>query len=181
MKRTALTRRTPLVNKTPLRRRTELRRTSSTGSGASGGSTPAGGERPNLPRYAAPARGPASKSRRRIPVDVAAVVAARSGGRCEAQLRGCWGEASERHHRISQKAGGRHGAARARADRASNLLHLCLLCHHVITATPRWSRSCGWQLTERREPTAELVMYRGRGWVYLDDAGGVHDYETAGA
>lgn len=156
------------MKRTPLRRYTPLRQVSA----KRAAQTPAGGSstpvlaRPRVRRY-------------RFPVDVAALVYERSGPLCEAALEGCWTWAKEKHHRVSQKAGGRHGAARRRSDRASNILHLCVFCHHVVTLDPEESYESGLSLRERQEPTAVPVLYRGD-WVYLDDAGGVHDYETAG-
>jgi hypothetical protein len=118
----------------------------------------------------------------RLPVDVSAVVAERSGGRCEVRWAGCSTYATQKHHRITQKAGGRHGAAQRRSDRPSNLLHVCGWCHHVITYEPAWAKAFerGFALNERDEPTQLPVRYRGR-LSYLDDAGGVHDYEEVGA
>lgn len=174
-------RRTPLRAKTPLRRFTELRRTAlprvPTPTEASGGLSPAGEVSPPsvVPR---PRVRP--KRSHRLPVDVSAIVVERSGELCEAGLEGCWRFAREKHHRISQKLGGRHRSARRRSDRASNLLHLCVFCHHLVTLDPEMAYEHGLSLREKQEPTSEYVLYRGEA-VYLDDLGGVHDYETAGA
>jgi cytochrome c553 len=113
----------------------------------------------------------------------AALIDERCGGWCEIALGDfCWGLATEYSHRITQKAGGRHGEAKERSDRASNALKACHHCHHVITVTP-WkvdAHANGWVLEEWQEPTQVPVLYRGD-LVYLDDAGDKHSYEEAGA
>jgi hypothetical protein len=119
----------------------------------------------------------------RVPLDIDKIVKVRSKKECEIGpegLEGCWGRGQEKHHRISQKAGGRHGAAARRSDRPSNILFLCVFCHLVVTNCPRWAYENGVSLRERQEPTAEPVLYRGE-FSYLDDAGGVWSYEDAGA
>lgn len=121
-----------------------------------------------------PARG------HRLPIDVRAVVAERSGGWCEIGIEGCWRTAREMHHRITQKSGGRHRAARARSDRPSNTIHACSRCHLVVTDHPKFAYTNGWSLREGQDSAKEPVLRRGE-LVYLDDAGGVWSYEEAGA
>lgn len=76
-----------------------------------------------------------------IPESVRAEVRARSGGRCEAQLAGCTGEATEMHHRLRSSHGG--------PSIAANLLHLCGPfgpfdgCHRRIHANPADSYESG--------------------------------------
>jgi len=113
---------------------------------------------------------------------VTKVVFDRSGGWCEIGLPGCGVHAVQSHHRITQKSGGRHGAAAARSDRCSNLLHSCVSCHETVTRSPAYSRRFehGWSLLEHEEPSQIPVLYRDQ-LVYLDDVGGVIAYETAGA
>ncbi|MCW2900135.1 MAG: hypothetical protein JWO67_2400 [Streptosporangiaceae bacterium] len=138
--------------------------------------TPAGGG--NGPT---PARG-LKASRSRFLRDPAAVIEERSGRVCEIQLEGCYGRAAEKSHRITQKAGGRHGAAKVRSDRPSNALDACSWCHLVITERP-WlvdAKGNGWVLEEWQEPTQEPVLYRGEP-MYLDDAGGLWSLEEVGA
>lgn len=160
-----LTRRTPLMAKSPLRRFTELR--------TSGLPRQASGE---LPEGGAPR----SRSRgHRIAVDASKVVKARSGGRCEIRQVSCWGAATQMHHRITQKSGGRHGAAARRSDRPSNLLHVCFWCHDVVTKSPGASRIVGHSLLEGQDPAKESVLYRGE-VMYLDDEGLVASFEKAG-
>jgi hypothetical protein len=116
----------------------------------------------------------------RVERDSATVVRERSGGRCEIGMDGCWGTARELHHRVTRKSGGRHGAASRRSDRASNLMHGCGRCHLIVTDHPRRAYRNGWSLREWQEPSQEPVLYRG-GLVYLDEFGGVHSFEVAGA
>lgn len=167
MKRTALKRGTKrLKTYSPLRRFTELR--------TSGLPRQASGE---LPEGGAPR----SRSRgHRIAVDASKVVRTRSGGRCEIRQASCWGAATQMHHRITQKSGGRHGAAARRSDRPSNLLHVCFWCHDVVTKSPGASRIVGHSLLEGQDPAKQSVLYRGV-LGYLDDVGGFHDFEKAGA
>jgi hypothetical protein len=102
---------------------------------------------------------------------------------CEIQLsEACQWRASQKSHRITQKSGGRHGAAKERSDRPSNVLDACGYCHHVITVTP-WkvdAHASGWVLREWQEPSQEPVLYRGD-LVYLTDGGDVVSFEKAGA
>jgi hypothetical protein len=114
------------------------------------------------------------QSRSRFLRPAAQVIADRSGKLCEIQLSGCWMEAIEKSHRIAQGAGGRHGAAKVRSDRASNALHSCHWCHMVITrhGSDVDARGNGWVLVDGQEPTQVPVLYRGRR-AYLDDLGGV--------
>jgi hypothetical protein len=121
------------------------------------------------------------RSGHRIAVDVVAVVKARSGGWCEIAIEGvCTGAACQRHHRITQKAGGRHGAAARRSDRASGLLDLCFCCHDVVTNRPARAYTYGWSLKEKQDSAMEPVLYRGV-LSYLGDDGAVVDFEKAGA
>jgi hypothetical protein len=102
---------------------------------------------------------------------------------CEIQLsEACQWRASQKSHRITQKSGGRHGAAKERSDRPSNALDACGYCHHVITVTP-WkvdAHASGWVLREWQEPTQVPVLYRGK-LSDLDDAGAVGTHKEAGA
>lgn len=160
----------PLERHTPLRQVSLRRLALETPAGGGNGPTPARGLKASAMKQ---------KRGHRIPVDVSAVVAERSGGRCEVRWAGCSTWATQKHHRITQKAGGRHGAAQQRSDRPSNLLHVCGWCHEVITYEPAWAKADGrgFALNERDEPTQRPVLYRGA-LSYLDDAGGVHEYEA---
>jgi hypothetical protein len=122
----------------------------------------------------------ATRPKPAVPNTVRASIAERSGGWCEMALMGCAGLATQVHHRITQKAGGRQGAAKARHDRPANLLHACDQCHAWVTARPAEAYDVGLSLKEWQDPTAEPVIRRGV-LVYLDDEYGIHDYEEVGA
>lgn len=122
----------------------------------------------------------ATPQARRLPIDVRASAEERSAGWCEAQLPGCTGLATQPHHRVTRKAGGRHGAAAQRSDRLSNLLHLDASCHSLITDHPGRAYTYGLSLREFEDPALTPVLYRGE-LSYLDDLGGVHSFEKAGA
>jgi hypothetical protein len=130
-----------------------------------------------------PAAWPAKSTGHRIAVDVKLLVARRSQGLCELQLPGCRTWADQHQHRVAQKHGGRHGAAVDRSDRASNLIHSCGMCHHVVTVSPAWSKRFehGWSLEEWQDSAMEPVLYRGGELVYLADDGSIHSFEKAGA
>lgn len=147
----------PLISRTPLRRYTPLR---------------AKGE----PRPARPVS---------VPDAVRRLLVARSGGRCELELPGCWVEAVEAHHRISRKMGGRAGAGKRGHDRVSNLIHCCQPCHGWVTGRPAESYGAGWSLREGQDPAQVPVVFgadvASARLVFLDDLGGVHPYEAAAA
>jgi len=65
------------------------------------------------------------------------IVAGRSGGRCEASIRGvCSGGAECVHHVLRRSQGGGH--------EPENLLHLCHRCHGWVHANPAVSMEKGW-------------------------------------
>jgi len=157
-------------------RRTELRRTPLLTGGTSGGwGKPSGGVisggRSSHPRVGG----------HRIERDSAAIVRKRSGGRCEIGIKGCWGVAVEKSHRIARGAGGCFGEAKRLSDRPSDLLDSCLHCHLLITryAWKVRAKFHGWVLTRSQDPTAAKVFYRGE-WKFLGDNGEVASYEKAG-
>jgi hypothetical protein len=125
---------------------------------------------------------PRAKVRPAVPGDVRAALARRSGGWCEPQLPGCWGQATDPSHRITTKNGGRHGAAKVEHDRLSDVVHACRLCHIWITTRPAEARALGLALEEWEDPSAEpvLLLAHDSEPVYLDDRGGVHSFEEAG-
>lgn len=118
-----------------------------------------------------------------VPKDVRAELIERSGGGfCEIQMAGCLGRGTDPSHRITTKSGGRHGEAKAEHDRLSDVLWACRACHDWIGDHPAASKAerVGWALEEWQNPTEFPVLYRGR-LVFLDDVGGVHDYEDGAA
>lgn len=137
----------PLRRRTPLRAKTGLRRTAISRTVRS--------------------TGPTLSARK--------LLAERSGGRCEVGLPGCWGTATDVHHRVNRQAGGRHGASRVRLNQLSALIHCCRLCHQWITTRPAWAADLGLSLRDWQEPHHEPVLLFAHAQipVYLDDAGGV--------
>lgn len=152
MRRTPLTRRTPLMARTGLDRGTGLRRTTTAAAGA---------------RAWAPA----------VPGPVKDALQQRSFGWCEAQLFGCQQGAVDPHHRLSRKAGGRHGEAAEAINQLSNLLHLCRACHQWITGNPRDAYDMGLMLREGEDPATTPVIYRTIPTL-LDNTGGVNFMEV---
>jgi hypothetical protein len=113
--------------------------------------------------------------KRRIGLDPAAraLLEARSEGKCEAALFGCAGQATDVHHRITKKAGGRKGDAAARHDRASNTVLVCRPCHTWVTDNPAASYQLGLSLKEHHVTELEPMAYRDECWVLLGDDGSV--------
>jgi hypothetical protein len=126
---------------------------------------------PPRPKLARPAVPPARRT----------TLAERSGGVCEIGLAGCVLVATQACHRITRKAGGRHGEAKERHDRLSDLLHGCWYCHALQTSPPKWldPYALGISLKEHQIPTQKPVLYRGVP-VYLTDDGQVLDYLEVG-
>lgn len=91
-----------------------------------------------------------------IPQAVRDVVAARSGGDCEARIKGvCQGRATEMHHRRRRNVKPAHTVP--------NLLHLCGSrgCHGWITREPAASRGLGWIVSVYSRPESTPVLIRG--------------------
>lgn len=81
-----------------------------------------------------------------IPKKIRDEVRERSGGICEAKLKGCFMIADQMHHILSRARGGK--------NEASNLLHLDHHCHFLITThasgTARFRRH-SWQRSDETE------------------------------
>ncbi|MEU7170371.1 hypothetical protein ABZ949_02620 [Micromonospora tulbaghiae] len=118
-------------------------------------------------------RKPAKPSRKRpaVPPAVRDALIERAGGWCEIQRPGCAGQGSDPSHRITQKSGGRHGEAKQRHDRLSNVLWACRRCHDFVTSEPAASKAdgVGWALEEWQQPAECPVLYRGRLVLLADD------------
>lgn len=114
-----------------------------------------------------------------VPPDVRAVLQQRSTGWCEMELPGCLMVGTDPAHRISRKAGGRSGSAKARLDRASNVLWACRRCHDWCHTNPAEAYDLGLMLREHHDPRQEPVVRRGE-LVYLDDTGGVLPFAEVG-
>lgn len=156
MKRTQLP-----ASTTPLQRKTPL-----------GGRSKFG----NAPKPAARKRpkntGPSSKVR--------TLVAKRSGGLCESAT--CFQAATDLHHRLNRKAGGRHGVMADLINQAAWLLHACRTHHDAVTSPHGEARSraiaTGWLLLEGQDARHVPVVSR-HGRVYLTDDGGVSNTAPA--
>lgn len=109
-----------------------------------------------------------------IPAEVRELLVARSGGWCEARLPMCLGGATDSAHRITQKSGGRHGAAKRAHDVLSNVLDLCRACHRWTHDYPALAKSIGLALDEQDDPRQCPVAYRGEA-KYLTDDGAIAD------
>lgn len=166
-------RRTPLKPGKPLERRTPLAQVSAKKLAA------AADLPPELQRKATKSS-LKSTYRPAVPQDVSAALNVRSGGWCELQLRGCLGRATDPCHRIGRGGGRKKGAAKTESDRLSNVLHGCRMCHAWTHARPAESYELGLMLRRGQNPAMEPVLYRNE-VKYLDDFGGVHDFEEVGA
>lgn len=120
-----------------------------------------------------------TRPRATVPADKRAALEQRSGGICEIQLAGCTGRATEVSHRRTQGMGGRHGQAKVDIDRLSDILHACHAEHMWAHARFTEAQDLGIRLYDWQNPLTEPVVYRGV-LSFLDDAGGVHDFEDVG-
>ncbi|MER7167255.1 hypothetical protein ABT336_14445 [Micromonospora sp. NPDC000207] len=93
---------------------------------------------------------------------VRTLVAARSGGWCE--WPGCPHTATDLHHRLNRKTGGRHGAAAARINGAAWLLAACRPHHEQVTSPTGDVRvrveAMGWLLREHQDAETTPVLTR---------------------
>jgi hypothetical protein len=116
-----------------------------------------------------------------VPRDVRVALVARSNGKCEIRLPGCWDDATETSHRIKVGSGGRHGAAKLAHDVLSNVMDACHLCHVWVETRRAAARKLGLALKRHEIPSQEPVLYKGLRWMWLADDGQVVDYEAAAA
>lgn len=109
--------------------------------------------------------GPTQKVRR--------IVAARSGGWCE--WVGCNRQATECHHRLNRKQGGRHGEMAKVINSAAWILAACRQHHDAVTSPHGEARTTalatGWLLLEGDDATHTPVLTR-HGLVLLNNDGG---------
>ncbi len=106
-----------------------------------------------------------------------ALVLARSGGSCEALIRGCRHTGTDLHHRVNRGMG-----CAERSGGASAALLLCTSCHRWITEHPADAYVHGWSVRRNQlaAPSEVPVRWRGR-WVLLDDSGGLRSCERPAA
>ena len=109
--------------------------------------------------------GPDSHTRTRLTL--------RSGGLCE--LPGCGRDATQVHHRLNRKFGGRKGEMAILVNGIAWLLHLCTFCHESVTSAHGRvlveARVKGWLLLEGETGETVPVLLR-HGLVLLDGRGG---------
>lgn len=91
---------------------------------------------------------------------VAELLAERSGGMCE--WTDCPAVATDKHHRLNRKNGGRHGEMRERLNGVAWLLHACRV-HHAFVTSPfgrrrEVARERGW-LLEEHEDAAQVPVW----------------------
>jgi hypothetical protein len=100
------------------------------------------------------------------------LVAVRSQGWCE--WPGCWLVASDLHHRLNRKQGGRRGEAATRINQAAWLLHACRPHHDAVTSpvgeARALARESGWLLHEHEDALTVPVLSR-HGLVLLANDG----------
>lgn len=102
---------------------------------------------------------------------VRALVAARSNGNCE--WPACPQLATDVHHRLNRKSGGRHGEMAERINQAAWLLHACRTHHDVVTSPHGEARlvalAMGWVLLESHDAhLIPVVSCHGRVWLTDD-------------
>lgn len=89
-------------------------------------------------------------------------VARRSGGICE--WPGCWALATDMHHRLNRKNGGRHGETQELINQPEWLLHCCRMHHNVATSPfgpmRKTVMDMGWLLLEGQDAAVALVLTR---------------------
>jgi hypothetical protein len=104
----------------------------------------------------------------------------RSGKRCE--WPGCHQPATERHHRLNRKSGGRHGEAHERVNGPAWLLSVCHTHHMALPRRRKIAERMGWLLREHQDATQVPVQTRHDAEpVWLDNSGRWHRYEEGAA
>lgn len=171
--------RTTLKRSSPLKPMSDRRRAYLASVGVIPSSTLA---RTPIPKMVAPKpirRSDTGPSRR-----VVELLSARSSGFCE--MPGCIRAATDKHHRLNRKAGGRKGAMRDRINGVAWLLHACRPHHDVVTSPVGATREqvirMGWLLLEGQDALSVPVLTRHHPMpVWLDDDGSWHAYEEGAA
>lgn len=106
-----------------------------------------------------------------FPATVRTMVRQRAGDLCEkcGIRRGV-----QVHHRRPRGMGGSQAVD---TNIASNALLLCGECHAVVESNRTVAENNGWLVKQNHSPADIPVYYRGA-WVYLDDAGGLHQVQN---
>lgn len=93
---------------------------------------------------------------------VVTLLRARSGGLCE--FPDCGKPATEKHHRLNRKYGGRHGQMAERINGVAWLLDACSWHHAYVTSAHgealAWARRFGWVLVEGQDALLVPVLVR---------------------
>lgn len=133
---------------------------------------------------------PRSRPARKRPTDtgpsatVTEMLYARSGHVCEWPT--CSRRATDRHHRLNRKNGGRYGVMRELLNGVAWLLHACR-SHHAYVTSPHGQRreralAMGWLLLEGQDATRVPAWTRHHlDPVWLDESGGWYRYEAGAA
>lgn len=138
-------------------------------------------------RHAVIARKPARKKRARNTGpkrSVKKLVRRRSGKECE--WPGCGQPATDQHHRLNRKSGGRHGEAHERVNGAAWLIDSCRLHHRYVTSPVGERREraeqMGWLLKEHQDATRVPVLtMHDPEPVWFDNFGKWHRFEDGAA
>ncbi len=76
----------------------------------------------------------------------------------------CWQPATDKHHRLNRKDGGRHGEMRDRLNGVAWLLHACRVHHAYVTSPHGFRRQkaieMGWLLLEGQDAQRVPVLTR---------------------
>lgn len=112
-----------------------------------------------------------SRIRPAVPDALRKALLARSEGRCEAQLPGCLGTATDPCHRVGQAQGG--------ADTLTNVWHGCRACHSWTHERVAEAVDLGLILRSWQVPELEPMAYRSSRWVLLGADGEVAEFGDA--
>ena len=106
-----------------------------------------------------------------VPDALRKALLARSEGRCEAELPGCLGTATDPCHRVGQAQGG--------ADTLTNCWHGCRRCHEWTHARVAEAVELGLILRSWQIHELEPMAYRSSRWVLLGADGDVAEFGEA--
>jgi hypothetical protein len=172
-----LSRKTPLRSTKPIAPMSERRLAELRAAGVPPNSTFMPRQRANLDRQ------PRNSARRNTGPTAATtkLLHRRSGKVCE--WPGCVQPATEKHHRLNRKYGGRHGEAHERVNGIAWLLHACNT-HHAYVTSPFGERrvralAMGWLLVEHQDAfRVPVLTCHDDEPVWLDAEGGWHLFEV---
>jgi hypothetical protein len=112
--------------------------------------------------------------------DTRATILVRSGGVCE--WPSCMDRATDLHHRLNRKMGGRKGGRADQLNGAAWLLHACRYHHDRVTSATgdqlKEAKDYGWVLLEHEDAEQVLVAMFG-GLFMLGNDGGKVPFDAA--